>query len=929
MNNPIIDISKTYESKLVEKRIYKFWSENGFFTPKIDVAKKPFTIIMPPPNVTGELHMGHALTAALEDLMVRWHRMKGTPTLWLPGTDHAGIATQVVVERMLKQENIDRHKLGRDKFLERAWEWVRKYGNIIDEQHKRLGVSADWTRKNFTLNDGPSNAVRNTFVNLFNKGLIYRGERIINWCPRCATALSDLEVDYQEQSTFLYYIQYKLLNQDDSIIVATTRPETLLGDTALAVNPDDQRYTHIIGKEVIIPIIERKIPVIGDNGVSLEFGTGALKVTPGHDPNDFEIGKRHNLPIINIMNLDGTINKNGCQYSGIDRFEVRKKIVEDLEAIGLLDKVDAYNHSVGQCQRCQTIVEPLVSKQWFIKMAPLAQPAIDVVKNKKIKIIPERFTKVYMNWMENIRDWCISRQLWWGHRIPVWYCTKCDGNNITLVLTPKTDLKEVHSLREFLTTMPLADIDRRIESATINMEVKPIVAIEKPLNCPQCGNTELFQDPDVLDTWFSSALWTHSTLGWPNKSEDLKYFYPTNVLETGYDILFFWVARMIMMGIENMKEIPFSTIYLHGLVRDPQGIKMSKTKGNVMDPLKIIDAYGTDALRFALTTGNTPGNDMRISENKLESSRNFANKLWNASRFVIIQIQKTPNVKIWESSISPSHLEDRWIISRLNQVILKVNNLIEGHQFGEAQREIYEFIWGEYCDWYIEMAKIRLKFSTTPNPIPILADTLDKILRLLHPFMPFITEEIWQLLHNSNRHQPPFLSIMIAPYPKDEDMIDESAENQISIITNIIKAVRALKAEFRIEPSRSIEAFIQATNIKTITSESKVIETLAKISTLHIEEATNPSRRDENVTIVVGSISISLPLGNLVDLNNEKKRLENDLNDCKKNLNGFNKRLNNSQFLKKAPPELISKERERRNILQERESKLNEILSQL
>ncbi|MFH1140182.1 MAG: valine--tRNA ligase, partial [Chloroflexota bacterium] len=668
------DFPKAYDHRPVEERLYRFWMEQGYFTPSIQPGKKPFVIIMPPPNVTGELHLGHAITAALEDAMTRWHRMRGEPTLWLPGTDHAGIATQVVVERILTQEGLTRHQLGRERFVERVWEWVHKYGSIITRQHQRLGASCDWTREQFTLNPGPSLAVRTTFVNLHRKGLIYRGERITNWCPRCATALSDLEVDHSEEQGSLYYIRYPFESGDGHLTVATTRPETLLGDTAVAVNPDDPRYGSVIGKLLILPVLGRRIPVIADEAVDTSFGTGALKVTPGHDATDFEIGQRHGLPVINVMNLDATLNQEAGPYSGWERSDARKAIVEQLEREALLERVEPYALALSRCNRCNTVVEPLVSKQWFVRMKPLADPAIRAVEDGRIRIIPQRFTRVYMSWMENIRDWCISRQLWWGHRIPVWYCEQC------------------------------GDLTVQVQDAT---------------RCAHCGSSSIQQDPDVLDTWFSSGLWTHSTLGWPQDSEDQRYFYPTSVMETGYDILFFWVARMIMLGLENTGQVPFHTVYLHGLIRDARGVKMSKSRGNVIDPIHTIDTYGADALRLAITTGTTPGNDTRLSPEKLEAARNFANKLWNATRYVTTTLEGADNLDGW-SSLTASHREDRWILSRHHRLTQRVNQLLADFQFGEAERELYDFLWGEFCDWYIEMAKVRLRQGDTA-PLPVLA----------------------------------------------------------------------------------------------------------------------------------------------------------------------------------------------------------------
>ena len=657
------NIARTHEPNLVEERVYKAWVEGGYFTPVVDSVRKPFVVIMPPPNVTGELHMGHALTIALEDLMVRWHRMRGEPTLFLPGSDHAGIATQVMVERLLATEGMTRHDIGRERFVERVWGWVDQYGSRIDEQLKRLGASCDWSRKAFTLEPGPSKAVRTTFVNLYKKGLIYRGERLTSWCPRCRTALSDLEVNYRDEAAALYHIRYYMEDCGGAVTIATTRPETLLGDTAVAVNPEDERYSSIIGKKAILPILGRVIPIITDETVDVRFGTGALKVTPGHDPNDFEIGQRHNLRVTNIMNLDGTMNENAGAYSGQLMSEARENVVRQLKEDGMLEKVEPYQHSVGHCDRCDERIEPVITRQWWMKMGPIARQARDAVADGRIDMVPERFTRVYFNWMDNIRDWCLSRQLWWGHRLPVWYCRDCD---------------------------------------------EVLVEMRDPQSCTNCGSAALDRDPDVLDTWFSSALWPHSTLGWPDQTEDLAYFYPGTVLETGHDILFFWVARMVMMGLENTGNIPFETIYLHGLVRDPEGIKMSKSRGNVMDPLDLIDLYGADALRFALTGGNSPGNDMRLSEQKMEASRNFANKLWNAARFVMSNLEDRTDMDGWHDP-KPIDRQDRWILSRVTRTTAHVDGYMKMFQFGEAQRVIQEFLWGEYCDWYIEMVKIRMR----------------------------------------------------------------------------------------------------------------------------------------------------------------------------------------------------------------------------
>ena len=883
------DMPKAYDPKAVEKRIYDFWMDGGYFTPKIDRSKKPFVIIMPPPNVTGELHIGHALTTALEDLMTRWHRMMGDPTLFLPGTDHAGIATQVVVERVLADDGLTRHELGRQKFVEMVWQWVDRYGDTINEQIKRLGASCDWTRRRYTLDEGPSRAVRTTFVNLYKKGLIYRGERIVNWCPRCITALSDLEVKHQEESASLYHIRYPLEDGSGDITIATTRPETLLGDTAVAVNPGDERYAHLVGNSAVLPVLRRMVPIIADEAVDPEFGTGALKVTPGHDPADFEIGERNGLPSVNIMNSDATMNENAGHYEGKDRFQCRKEIVEELERDGLLEKVEPYHHSVGHCDRCDEIVEPVVSKQWYMKMAPVAKPAIEAVRDGSIGIIPERFSKVYYNWMENIRDWCVSRQLWWGHRIPVWYCDDCDGVTV--------DYKD-------------------------------------PSTCSECNSDKLVRDPDVLDTWFSSALWTHSTLGWPDSTEDLDYFYPTTVMETGHDIIFFWVARMIMMGIENTSEIPFNTVYLHGLVRDPEGIKMSKSKGNVMDPLDLIDLYGADALRYALTTGNSPGNDMRLNESKMEASRNFANKLWNAARFVMSNLETSRKAQQWEWPPHPAHLEDRWIISRLNHVAARVQAYMEDYQFGEAQREIHDFLWSEYCDWYLEMSKVRLRASEADegSPLPVLAFVLERVLRLLHPFMPFITEEVWQKLVEHLPDEPGRPdALIVAAYPQaNADRFDEEAESDIAAVIEIVRAIRNLRAELRLEPRQAVEAIVDAPVVEhVILAESGAIRTLALVDKLRLEADGERDDSSELVSLVLTRGTVTVPIGGLVDVGQEKRRLSADLEQIGANVERLSTRLRDEKFLSRAPDEVVERERERLSALEDRRARVTDIVSRL
>jgi len=879
-------MAKAYDPKQVEAKWYQHWLEKGYFTPEIDPEKTPFVIIMPPPNVTGELHLGTALTAIIEDILIRWHRMRGEPTLWLPGSDHAGIAGQNVVEQLLAQEGLSRHDLGRERFVERMWQWMDKYRRVIAEQHQRLGASCDWTRERFTMDPSPSLAVRTTFVRLYEKGLIYRGERIINWCPRCATALSDLEVEHEEVPSHLYYVRYRMAEDENEFItVATTRPETILGDTAVAVNPEDERYKGLVGKKAILPAIGRLIPIIADEAVSPEFGTGAVKITPAHDPVDFEVAQRQGLPSVNILNLDATMNENAGRYAGLDRYECRRALLHDLEKEGLLVKVDPYVHSVGHCQRCNTVVEPLASRQWFVKISPLALSAIDAVVEGRIEIVPQRFTKVYLNWMENIRDWCISRQLWWGHRIPVWYCQQCGEVTVT---------------------------------------------IEDPTSCAHCGAADLAQDPDVLDTWFSSALWPHSTLGWPEETEDLAYFYPTTVMETGYDILFFWVARMIMMGLENTADIPFRKVYLHGLIRDEKGEKMAKSRGNVIDPTQVMESYGTDALRFALATGSSPGNDMKLSTQKLEGSRNFANKLWNAARFVIsaMESEAKPPVEATAQQLRPEDrpTEDRWILSRLSRLTAQVNRQLEEFQVGEALNYIHSFLWGEFCDWYIEMAKIRLRRQDTPSPLPVLAHVLEVALRLLHPFMPFITEEMWQLRRRLPAEGPD--SIMIAPYPEaDEAAIDPEAEAVMESVVEVVRAIRNARAEARVEPGKFIEATVVAGEMAAaIEEQGAAIAALARARPLHIVGAAAPSSKEVK-TIVLKGIQVLLPLG--VEVEAERQRLEKEIEVSRGEVRRLKRLLEDSQFTTRAPSAVVEKERDKLAKHQEKLVKLEEQLTEL
>ena len=905
----IEEMPKAYVPSEVEGRIYSFWMEKGYFTPQVDPAKRPFVIIMPPPNVTGQLHLGHALTAAVEDVLCRWHRMLGDATLWLPGKDHAGIATQWVVEQQLAREGTSRQELGRERFVERVWEWVHQYDSTIDEQHKRLGASCDWSRLSFTLDPGPSEAVRTTFVNLYNKGLIYRGERIINWCPRCATALSDLEVEHEEQEGALYFIRYPIASGDGYITVATTRPETMLGDTGVAVHPHDDRYKAQLRSNVILPIMGREIPIVPDEAIDPQFGTGALKVTPGHDATDFEIGRRHGLGVITVIGQDGNMTSEAGRYADVERFRCRTDVVQQLKDEGYLEKVEPYRHSVGHCQRCKTVIEPLISVQWFMNVGAHDDPdsiagrAYRAVTEGRIHIVPERFASVYRNWLENIRDWCVSRQLWWGHRIPVWYCSSCGGQVATVV---------------------------------------------DPSTCSHCGSGELEQDPDVLDTWFSSGLWPHSTLGWPNPTEDVSYFYPPEgfdpkesghnsfVMETGYDILFFWVARMIMMGLENTGREPFHTVFLHGLIRDTEGVKMSKTKGNVLDPLQVIDEFGTDALRFALTTGTAPGNDLRLGESKLESSRNFANKIWNASRFVLANIDKAEPASLegWYGLPLKSALkrQDRWILHRLDAVTRSVDGYLSDYELGEAQRSIYEFLWGDYCDWYIEMAKIRIR-SGDHSPLRVLAHVLERTLRLLHPFMPFITEEIWRnLVQRLPKEGDLPESIMIAPYPTPENAwMDVAADGEMRNIIQVVRGIRNARAQLHIPSGQKVPGILVPGEVASLLEdESAVIGALAQVDPMAIlgpSEERPPA--DQVMTLVVGPIVVMLPLAGVVEISSERGRLEDELQETTEALTRVRGLLSNGDFSKKAPEEVVEREQERARSMEERQERLQQVLAQL
>ncbi len=881
------EIPKAYEPGKIEKKRYDFWLKQGYFTPEIDPDKKPFVIIMPPTNVTGELHQGHALTAILEDIMVRWHRMRREPTLWLPGTDHAGIATQVLVERQLARQGQTKDGIGRDKFTELTWEWANKSRENIRRQHQLLGASCDWTREKFTLDEGPSKAVRTAFVHLYDKGLIYRGERMINWCPRCRTALSDLEVEHKDIVGHLYYIRYPLAQGKGFVTVATTRPETFLGDTAVAVSPADKRYKKVIGKSVILPIIDKEIPIIADDAVDTCFGTGALKITPAHDPTDLEVAQRHDLPLVDIMNPDATMNENAGPYQGLERFACRDKVLADLKEEGLLERIEPYSHSVGHCGRCQTMVEPKVSLQWFVRTQPLAKAAIEVVRDGRVAVIPERFVRIYFDWMENIRDWCISRQLWWGHRIPVWYCRDC---------------------------------------------AKVTVSVDEPAACIHCGSKQIVQDPDVLDTWFSSALWPHSTLGWPEDTDDLRYFYPGSVMETGYDILFFWVARMIMMGLEDTGEIPFHTVYLHGLIRDESGEKMSKLRGNVINPAEAINKYGVDALRFALTMGTSPGNDINVGEGKLESSRNFVNKLWNAARF-ILQSMDGEGPETWTTQLQPQKIEDQWINSQLNRLIRSVTELFENFQFGEAEQQIYDFVWSRFCDWYIEISKTRLHSQSAPSPLPFLVNTLEKSLRLLHPFMPFVTEELWQSLKQrlpSGNQMP--ASIMIAPYPlADDRAFAPEAERVMDSVVELVRSIRNIRAQHKVKPSRWIEARVYTGELlSSLAPQANMIEILAKARPLTIlDRQKRESTKNTDLVLVLKESEVVVPLAGMVDRFAEEQRLMKESREIKERMARLEARLSDKAFLSKAPSQVVEKEKQKLSMLEDKLNRLNQELSQL
>ncbi len=846
------ELAKTYDPQEVEDRIYDFWLSGGYFHAEPDPEKQPYTIVIPPPNITGQLHMGHALDETLQDILIRWRRMQGYLALWLPGTDHASIATEAKIVEAMRKEGITKDEIGREAFLERAWKWKEKYGGRIIEQLKKLGSSCDWERERFTLDEGCSKAVREVFVRLYEKDLIYRGERIINWCPHCRTSISDAEVEFSEHDGFFWHLRYPFKDGSGYIQLATTRPETMLGDTAVAVHPEDERYAGLVGKTLVLPLVNREIPVIADTYVERDFGTGVVKITPAHDPNDFEVGLRHDLPIINVMDDGGNMNENAGKYAGMPALEARKQIVEDLKAQGFLVEVEPIKHNVGSCYRCGTVVEPRVSKQWFVKMKPLAQPALQEVKDGKVKFVPDRFEKIYDHWMENIKDWCISRQLWWGHRIPAWYCQDCG---------------------------------------------ETVVSREEPHTCPKCGSKNLKQDEDTLDTWFSSALWPFSTLGWPDKTEDLKYFYPTDTLVTGYDIIFFWVARMIFSGIEQMGEVPFHTVLIHGLVRDAKGRKMSKSLGNGIDPLEIIEKFGADALRFTLATGNSPGNDMRFSDEKVESSRNFANKIWNASRFILMNIDGHDVKNELPANLA---MEDRWIIDSFNRVTKEITENLEHFELGIAVQKLYDFLWDEFCDWYIEIAKIRLNSDdreTAQGVRQVLVWVMSGTLKLLHPFMPYITEEIWQTLPHEGE------SIMVSRWPQYEEShcFPQAAENMRSIM-EAVRAVRNRRSEMNVPPSRKTHLYIVTGDAAMFEDGREIIKKLAYATEVEIGA---DYQLDGAATIVTANAKLYIPMSELVDKKAELERLTKELESAQKQYQNAQEKLANEKFMSKAPANVV------------------------
>ena len=868
------ELPKVYEPQQVENRIYEMWEQGGYFKAGKEQHRKPFTIVMPPPNVTGQLHMGHAMDATLQDTLIRFKRMQGFDALWVPGTDHAGIATQIKVEEELrKKEGLSRHDLGREKFLERVWAWKHQYGNRIVEQQKKLGASCDWDRARFTMDEGCSKAVREVFVSLYEKGLIYKGSRIVNWCPHCVTALSDAEVEYVDKPGKLWHLKYPILGEEGRyVIVATTRPETMLGDSGVAVNPEDPRYQDIIGKKCLLPLMDREIPIVADSYVDLEFGTGCVKMTPAHDPNDFEVGLRHNLESIRVLDDNGKVNELGGKYAGLDRYDARKAIVADLEALGLLEKIEDHAHNVGTCYRCGNDVEPIVSAQWFVKMEPLAREAIRAVRDGETKFVPERFTKNYMNWMENLHDWCISRQLWWGHQIPVWYCAECGHMTCSR---------------------------------------------QDPCACEKCGSTNIERDPDVLDTWFSSALWPFSTLGWPEKTADLERFYPTDVLVTGYDIITFWVSRMIVSGMEHMDKAPFHTVLIHGLVRDDKGRKMSKSLGNGIDPLEMIDQFGCDALRMNMVMGNSPGNDMRFYVERCEAMRNFANKLWNASRYVLMNLgEDAVNALPATDDLT---IADKWVLSKLNTLISEVTDNLEKYDLGVAVQKVYDFLWDTYCDWYIELTKARL-YSEDPaqkgTALQVLVYVLDQTLRLLHPFMPFITEEIWQSLPHEGD------ALITAAWPVySEELAFKADEALMESVMNAIRAIRNRRAEMNVPPSKKAALFVVTTKPQVFAEGDGFIQRLAYADQVTILDK-DLENLDGMVCCTTSDAKLYIPMGQLVDVAKELERIDKELEKAKKNLAGLEGKLSNESFVSRAPEAVVNAEREKA-------SKARDLIAQL
>ena len=869
------ELEKMYNPREFEDRIYKFWMDGGYFTPTIDPDKKPYTIVIPPPNITGQLHMGHAVDETLQDILIRWRRMQGYATLWLPGTDHAAIATEAKIVAAMKEEGVSKEDIGYDGFMERAWKWKEVYGGRIVEQLKKLGASCDWSRESFTMDERCSAAVKEVFVNLYNKGLIYRGERIINWCPTCKTSISDAEVEYEEQQGHFWHLRYPFKDGSGYLELATTRPETMLGDTAVAVNPEDERYKNLVGKTLILPLVNREIPVVADSYVDMEFGTGVVKITPAHDPNDFEVGLRHNLPVISILTDDAHIVDGYGKYSGMERYEARKAIVKDLEEQGFLVRVEDHAHNVGTCYRCGTTVEPKVSKQWFVKMEPLAKPAIEAVRSGEVKFVPERFDKTYFHWMENIKDWCISRQLWWGHRIPAYYCADCG---------------------------------------------EMIVSKEAPHTCPKCGSQNLKQDDDTLDTWFSSALWPFSTLGWLENADDYKYFYPTSTLVTGYDIIFFWVARMIFSGIEHTGKVPFNTVFIHGLVRDSQGRKMSKSLGNGIDPLQVIDEYGADALRFMLASGISPGNDTRYIDEKVKAARNFANKLWNATRFILMNLSD----EVTKPELPVELLmEDRWVLSQYNRLVKEVGENLEKFELGVAAQKIYDFLWDVLCDWYIEISKARLQEGgeASLNAQKVLVYVLANTLKLLHPFMPFITEEIWQSIPNDCE------TIMMARFPEYKPELDFAEdEREFTRIMDAIKAIRNVRAEKNVPPSRKANIYIETEYEDTFRKGASFFERLASASAVNV----GTDFAVENAALAVtDSCKVFIPMGELIDKDKELARLGKEKEACEKDIAIISGKLNNASFVERAPEKVVNAEREKLARAQERMNKILESIEAL